>query len=172
MAQLNSRGTLTRSRWDYFEHSNGVSSIYGHVTSGGIACYFANNSTGATAIDVYTLNWSASVTGVFTVYLMLPPLVLVPITPDESHIFALASDLAAPPGVNGMFSTGTSQAQTYIRYSAGSSGAQVAPIMGSYFATLPPGWAIAVGLGSSSNPVELAMTVWYQYVTDNIAPAV
>lgn len=171
MAQLNTRGTQTRSRWDFYEHSNGVSSIYGSVTSGGIGAYFANNSSGATAIDIYTLNWSASVAGVFQISLLLPPLVLAPLAPTESHIFALAPDVATPPGVNGMYTNTFSPFQTYLRYSAGSSGAQVAPIMGSYFATLPPGWAIAIGGGGSSNPCELAMTVWYQYVTDNIAPA-
>lgn len=171
MAQLNSRGTLTRSRWDYFEHSNGVASIFGSVTSGGIGCYFANNSTGATAIDIYTLNWSASVSQVFNVSLLLPPLILTPLAPTESHIFSLASDVATPPGLTGMFIGVSSIFQTYIHYSASSTGAEVSPIAGSYFATLPPGWAISVGVGAGSNPIELAMTVWYQYVTDNISPA-
>jgi len=171
MAQLNSRGTLTRARWDYFEHSNGVSSIFGSVATGFIGAYFANNSTGATAIDIYTLNWSASVAGQFFITLLLPPLILTPITPIESHIFALAPDVATPPGVNGMFSANAGTFETYVRYSAATSGDELAPIMGSYFATLPPGWAISINGFGSPNPCELAMTVWYQYVTDNIAPA-
>jgi hypothetical protein len=171
MAQLNSRGTLTRSRWDYFEHSNGVASLYGSVTSGFIGAYFANNSSGATAIDIYTLNWSASVANVFTVSLLQPPLVLAALAPIESHIFALAADVATPPGINGMFTNFASPALEYVRYSAGSTGAQVSPILGDYFATLPPGWAISVSSDGSANPCELSMTVWYQYVTDNIAPA-
>jgi hypothetical protein len=171
MAQLNSRGTLMRARWDYFEHSNGVSSIYGSVPSGFIGCYFANNSAGATAIDIYTVNWTASVAGPYYLTLLLPPLVLTPLTPTESHLFALAPQTATPPGINGMFTANAGAYQTFIRYAAATTGAQVAPIMGSYFATLPPGWAISInGLGSS-NPTELAMTVWYQYVTDNISPA-
>jgi len=171
MAQLNSRGTLTRNRWDYFEHSNGVSEIYGSVASGAIGCYFANNSSGATAVDIYTINWSASVAGLFWIALLMPPLTVVPLVPTESNIFALAPDVAIPPGINGMFTGISSPGRTYIRYSAGSSGAQLAPIMGSYFATLPPGWAISISTPGSANPVELAMTVWYQYVTDNISPA-
>lgn len=171
MAQLNTRGTLTRPRWDFFEHSNGVASIFGMVPSGTIGAYFANNSTGATAVDIYTLNFSASVSGVWQISLLPPPLVLSPLTPSESHLFALAADVAQPPGVVGMFTAFTSQFQTYIRYSAGVSGAELSPIAGSYFATLPPGWAISVGGVSAQNPIELAMTVWYQYVTDNIAPA-
>lgn len=171
MAQLNTRGTLTRNRWDFFEHSNGVSSIYGSVTSGAIGAYFANNSSGATAIDIYTINWAASVAGVWGIYLLLPPLVLTALAPTESHIFALAPDVATPPGVNGMFTLVASPYQTFIRYSNNINGVQTAPIMGSYFATLPPGWAIAVSGPGSANPCELSMTVWYQYVTDNIAPA-
>ena len=171
MAQLNSRGTLTRSRWDYFEHSNGVSSVFGSVTSGGVGAYFANNSTGATAIDIYTINWSASVAGVWTITLLLPPLVLATVPATESHIFALAPDVATPPGVNGMYTAASSPYFTFIRYSAGTTGGQVAPIMGSYFATLPPSWGISIGGVGTPNPCELSMTVWYQYVTDNIAPA-
>lgn len=171
MAQLNSRGTQTRGRWDFFEHSNGVASIYGQVVSGSIGAYFANNSTGAAAIDIYTLNWAASVAGVFSIALFLPPLVMAPLTPLETHLFPLQPDLAAPPGVMGMFTTSTGAYETMFRYSGGSSGAQVAPIMGSYFVTLPPDWAIGVsGLGSA-NPCELSLTIWYQYVTDNISPA-
>jgi hypothetical protein len=171
MAQLNTRGTLTRTRWDYFEHSNGVASIYGAVSSGTIGAFFANNSSGSTAIDVYALNWSASVAGTFYITLYLPPLVMTPLTPVESHIFALAPDVATPPGVTGMFTFNAGAFQTYIRYAASTNGAQVAPLMGSYFATLPPGWAISINGFGSSNPCELAMTVWYQYVTDNVSPA-
>jgi hypothetical protein len=171
MAQLNTRGTLTRARWDYFEHSNGVSSIFGSVASGFIGAYFANNSSGATAVDIYTLNWSSSVANVFTVSLLLPPLVLTPLAPSESHIFALSPDVATPPGINGMFTNFASPAQAYVRYSGASNGTQVSPILGSYFATLPPGWAISISTVGSANPCELAMTVWYQYVTDNISPA-
>ena len=171
MAQLNSRGTLTRSRWDYFEHSNGVSSCFGSVTSGAIGCYFANNSSGATAIDIYTLNWNVSVAGPFALYLLLPPLVLTPLAPTESHIFALAPDVATPPGLNGMFTAIGGISQNYLYYTSGTVGDEVSPITGSYFATLPPGWAIAMFGQGSANPIAMSMTVWYQYVTDNIAPA-
>lgn len=171
MAQLNSRGTLTRSRWDYFEHSNGVASVWGTVTSGVIGAYFVNNSTGATAIDVYTLNWSASVANLFVISLIFPQIVQTPLTPAESHIFALTGDTAQPPGAIGMYIASTGPASTFFRYSATSSGAQFAPIMGSYFATLPPGWGITCGTVGGPNPCELSMTVWYQYVTDNISPA-
>ena len=171
MAQLNTRGTLTRSRWDYFEHSNGVSTIWGSVTSGPIGAYFANNSTGATAIDIYSLEWSASVSGLWGIGFFMPPLVLTAITPSESSIQAVLPDVATPPGVNGMFSLYASTYRTLTRYEGPIGGAQLAPIMGSYFATLPPGWAIVISGPGSPNPCELAMTVWYQYVTDNIAPA-
>jgi hypothetical protein len=171
MAQLNSRGTLTRSRWDYFEHSNGVASVFGSVSSGSIGAYFVNNSTGSTALDLYTLQWTASVAGLWAITLLLPPLVLSEFPASENHIFAVASDTPTPPGLNGMFTLITSTILTYVRYSNTINAGTLAPISGNYFATLPPGWAISVNGPGSSNPCELSMTVWYQYVTDNISPA-
>ena len=171
MAQLNTRGTLTRTRWDYFEHSNGVAFVYGSVTTGPISAYFANNSTGATAIDIYTLNWSASVAAAWSIAFLMPPLILTPIAPTESHIFPLIPDAAQPPGLVGMYTANAGAYATLQLYTQGTQTQQMAPIMGSYFATLPPGWAISVTSGPGANPVTLAMTVWYQYVTDNISPA-
>lgn len=171
MAQLNSRGTQTRTRWDYFEHSNGIAFVSGNVTSGPIGAYFGNNSPGSTAIDVYTINWMASVSLIFAILTYPPQFALTPLAPTDANVRALQPDLAAPPGLVGMYTVGAIPYIQMLRYSAGSTGAQVAPIMGSYFVTLPPGWAIAIECGNQTNPVELSMTVWYQYVTDNIAPA-
>ena len=171
MAQLNTRGTLTRSRWDYFEHSNGISLVWGSVTSGPIGAYFANNSTGSTAVDIYAIDWSATVAGLWGIGFIAPPLVLSPLTPGESTIFPLQPDAAIPPGINGMFTNFPALYRTLVRYEGPTGAAQLTPLMGSYFATLPPGWAISISGPGSSNPCELAMTVWYQYVTDNISPA-
>ena len=171
MAQLNSRGTQTRSRWDYFEHSNGIAFVYGSVTSGGIGAYFINNSTGATAIDVYTLDWFTSVAGLWALSLFPPGTTITPLPILESNVFCLAPDVATPPGQVGMLIVPSPTYRTFIRYSNNSNGGQVAPISGSYFATLPPGWAIAIGGPGSPNPCELSMTVWYQYVLDNVPPA-
>lgn len=171
MAQLNSRGTQTRNRWDYYERSNGFATVWGSVVSGPVGAYLANNSAGAAALDIYHFTWSASVSTIVEVAFLLPPLVLSVVTPLESYVHPIQPDAAAPPGVVGMFSIFTSTYWTIKRYSAGSSGGDLSPIMGSYFVTLPPGWAIAVWTNNQPNPCELSMSVWFQEITDNIAPA-
>ena len=83
----------------------------------------------------------------------------------------LAPINAAPPGVVGMFTAQGGVYWTIVRYSGQVSADKIAPIMGSYFCTLPPGWAIAVYGGAGATNIELSMTIWYQEVTDNITPA-
>lgn len=171
MAQLNSRGTMIRNRWDYFERSNGFAFIYGAVASGPVGAYFANNSAGATNLDIFNLTWSASVTTIVEVAFLLPPLILVPVTATESFIHPLLPDSAKPPGVVGMFSTFSSVYWTIVRYSNTSNQDEMVPIPGSYFVTLPPSWALAVWTAPQANPAEFSMTVWYQEVLDNVPPA-
>ena len=171
MAQLNSRGTMTRGRWDFFEQSDGFSFIYGSVPSGPIGAYLVNNSTGAAMLDVYNLTWAASVTTIVEVAFLLPPIIAVPVTPTESFIHPLNALSAAPPGVVGMFSTFSSVYWTILRYSNQSNYDDIAPIAGSYWVTLQPSWALAVWTNNQPNPCELTMTCWYQEVTDNVRPA-
>lgn len=171
MAQLNSRGTLTRGRWDYFEHSNGWASVYGSVTSGGIGAYFANNSTATMQLDIYALYWFASVATIWNVTVFVPPLVLTSFTPTESQVHATQLDRATPPGVVGMYSASASPFFTIQRGSNSQSGAIVQPVPGQPFITLPPSWAIGVGGFGGANPIELSLNVFFQEVVDNVAPA-
>lgn len=171
MAQLNSRGTLTRGRWDYFEHSNGIAFVWGSVATGQIGAYYANNSTGQTAVDIYTILWSASVNAAWTVQVLHPQLTLAALAPTEASIYSLQPDQATPPGVVGMFTASSGPFHSLNYYPAGNQGLQMSPIMGNYFLTLPPNWAIAVTAPNITNPCSLSMTIWFQYVTDNIAPA-
>jgi hypothetical protein len=171
MAQLNSRGTLTRGRWDFFEHSNGWASVLGSVVSGFINAYFANNSTATLAIDIYNLTWFASVAQPWRIFILVPPLVLTPITPDEVEVHACQLDAATPPGICGMFSANTSAYFTVQRISNAITNGIIEPVAGEPFITLPPGWAIGVGGDAGSNPCELSLSVWFQPVLDNIPPA-
>jgi len=171
MAQLNSRGTLTRSRWDYFEQTNGWASVYGSVTSGGIGAYFANNSTGSLALDIYNFTWFASVAVPWNVTLFVPPLVLTAFTPTDSEVHASQPDRATLAGVVGMYSASASPFFTIQRISNQVQSGIVEPVAGQPFVTLPPGWAIGIGGFAGTNPCELSLNVWYQEVTDNIAPA-
>lgn len=172
MGQQFSRGTLTRARWDYFERTDGIAMVWGQVVSGPIGAYFANNSSGSLAIDVYNFQMFSSVTTIWDVLLLLPPLVLTPITLNDAQVMSLQPDHAQPAGVVGMFSALTSNFRRLQRVSNGAFQLTMTPIPGSYFITLPPGWALSVFGNPGANPAELSMTTWYQEVTDNIAPAV
>lgn len=171
MARLNSRGTLTRNRWDFFERTNGWASVWGSVTTGGIGCYYANNSTGTMQVDIYNVTWFASVPAPWNLLLFSPPLVFTPVTPTEIEIRPIQPDGAQPAGVCGMYSARGSTFFTIQRISNNQPSGIVAPVSGVPFVTLPPGWAIGVDSFSTSNPIELSMNVWFQEVLDNVAPA-
>jgi hypothetical protein len=171
MAQLNSRGTLTRGRWDYFEHSNGWASVYGSVTSGGIGAYFANNSTATMQLDIYALYWFASVASVWNVGLFPPPLILTAFAPTEVEIHASQPDRAQLAGVCGMYSAAGSPFLTIQRISNSLTSGIIQPVAGEPFIALPPNWAISVSGFGGGNPIELSMNVWYQEIIDNVSPA-
>lgn len=171
MAQLNSRGTLTRNRWDYFEHSNGWASVYGSVPSGLISAYFANNSTGTMQLDIYRVEWFASVPAAWGIALIPPPLIVTPITPTDIEIHSAQPDRGAPAGICGMYSAFASPFYQIQRNSNQASSGSLAPIAGVPFITLPPGWIIAVGGNPGANPCELSMNVWFQEIIDNVPPA-
>lgn len=171
MAQLNSRGTLTRGRWDFFEHSNGWASVYGSVTSGGIGAYYANNATGTLQVDVYSLFWTCSVASTWNVQLLPPPIIATAFPPTDIEIHACQPDAAQPVGSVGMFSAYGGPFFIVFHVSNSMTGQFFAPVAGEPFVTLPPGWAISVGGNSGGNPCEMSMNVWFQPMLDNIAPA-
>lgn len=171
MAQLFSRGTLTRSRWDYFERTNGWAFEYGNVTSGTIGAYFANSATGTMHLDIYHFEFFASATAVWDIDLFSPPLILTPLTPGETELHACQPDAATPPGALGMYTATAGTAYTIQHYANQTNTGSLAPVGGMTFITLPPGWAIAVSGSAGANPCELSISVWFQETLDNIAPA-
>lgn len=171
MAQLFSRGTLTRTRWDYFERTNGWAFVTGHVTSGGIGTYFTNNSTATMHLDIYNLTWAASVAMDWDIWLYSPPLTIIPLAPDEASVNCIQPDMAAPAGIVGMYSGSAGSFRHIQRISNSVNGGIVTPVGGMAWLTLPPLFSIAVSGNPGSNPSELSMSVWYQETLDNIAQA-
>lgn len=171
MAQLVSRGTLTRGRWDYFEHSNGWASVYGSTATGAIGAYYANNASGTLQVDIYSLFWACSVSSTWQVQLLPPPLILTAITPTDTEIHACQPDAAQPVGSVGMFSAYGGPFFTIFRGSNSVSGQFFNPVANYPFVTLPPGWAISVGGVGGSGTVEMSMNVWFQPMLDNVPPA-
>lgn len=171
MARLNSRGTLTRTRWDYFERTNGWAFVSGSVTSGGIGTYFSNNSSATMQLDIYSLTWAASVSLDWDILLYAPPLTISPMVPTESSVNCVQPDSAAPAGVVGMYTASAGNFRHIERISNAVNGSVIAPVGGMSWLTLPPLWSIAVSANAGGNPCELSMTVWYQEILDNVAPA-
>ena len=171
MAQLNSRGTLTRGRWDYFERTNGVAFVWGSVASGPIGAYFVNNSTGGTAIDIYAVEAASSVSAGWDTYILLPPIAGAALTPGESSVSCIKPDEATPAGAVGMFTSLTSPTRHITKIFTAYDSTLLNPIAAEPFYTLPPLWGIAVATTGGASAINLAMTVWYQEVLDNIAPA-
>ena len=171
MAQLNTRGTLTRGRWDFFERTNGVAFVYGSVTTGPIGCYFVNNGTGGLAIDLYAVASSSSAQGLWDTYILLPPITGSALTPTESTVSCIKPDEATPAGAVGMFTALTSPTRHLLRESEPTNYVEINPVAGVPFYTLPPMWGIAIFTNPTGAQCEMSMTVWYQEVLDNIAPA-
>jgi hypothetical protein len=171
MAQLNTRGTLTRGRWDFFERSNGVAFVYGSVGAGPIGAYFINNAAGGLAIDLYAISGASSNSVLWDTYILLPPISGSAITPTESWVSCIKPDEAAPAGAVGMYSALTSATRHLTRDSNKDNYYLLNPIAGEPFFTLPPLWGIAIMTPGAPGTDELSLTVWYQEVLDNIAPA-
>lgn len=171
MALLNSRGTLARGRWDFFERTNGVAFVTGSVASGQIGAYFANNSLGGTAIDIYAVEASSSVSGGWDTYILLPPIAGAAVAPAEVSVSCIKPDEATPAGVCGMFSSLTSPLRHITKVYSSYDSTLLNPIAAEPFYTLPPSWGIAVVTSGGASAISLAMTVWFQEVLDNIAPA-
>ena len=171
MAQLNSRGTLTRGRWDYFERSNGVAFVYGSVGAGPIGAYFANNATSGISIDIYAIAGSSNNAVTWDTFILLPPIAGTGLTPTESWVSCIKPDEAAPAGQIGMYTAVTSVARHLTRDSNKDNYYELNPIAGEPFFTLPPLWGIAIMSPGGPGSDELSLTVWFQEVLDNIAPA-
>jgi hypothetical protein len=171
MAQLNSRGTLTRGRWDYFERSNGIAFVYGSVNTGPIGAFFANNATSGASIDVYAIFASSNNAIAWDTFILLPGIAGTALTPTESWISCIKPDEATPAGYIGMWTAITSPMRHLTRDSNLDAYYEIHPIAGEPFFTLPPLWGIAVMSPGRAGTDELSMTIWYQEVLDNIAPA-
>lgn len=171
MAQLNTRGTLTRSRWDYFESSDGWAFVDASVPSGVLGCYLANNSTGATSLDVYSMEFSATVATTWWAIVFVPPLILTPVTPIVTGISPIQTDHAAIPGALGAYNAIASNFIRIARFAAPTNTILLNPLGNMTFISLPPGWALSAFADPVVSTQEVGMTVWYQEVLDNISPA-
>jgi hypothetical protein len=136
-----------------------------------VGCYLANNSAGGTALDIYSLNFTASVATTWWAIVLLPPIVVSPVTPLSSDISPVQVDRAGLPGVLGAYSALSSPYRRIANWAAPVSDILLNPLGTMFWVSLPPGWAISAYADGGAGPLIISMTVWYQEVLDNISPA-
>jgi len=171
MAYLNTRGTLVRSRLDFYETSNCWAFVYGTATASGISAYILNNASAATQLDVYGVQWFSSTPQPWDVAVHQPVQAILPLTPGEIEVHTIQPDLPAPVGVVGLASGYVADVYyRVLRQSGGATSGQIDLGYDSPHIVLPPGWLFSVSTYVSGT-CELSMTVFYQIVLDNVPPA-
>jgi len=171
MAYLNTRGTLTRSRLDFYETSNCWAFVLGTVGSGTVSAYLLNNAATALQLDVYGMRWFSSTPEVWDVAVHQPVQTITPITPTRIDVHTIQPDLAMPLGVVGLASLYTPDVYYYVMHQSG--GAQSGELelgYGTPHIVLPPGWLISVS-AAIAGTCELSVTFFFQQVLDNVPPA-
>src|SRR5262245_11942290 len=104
MAYLNTRGTLTRNRLDFYESSNCWGFVNGSAPGGTLYAYLLNNAASALQLDVYGIKWFSSTPQVWVLQVFQPVQTISPVTPGEIEIHSIQPDLPMPLGVVGMAS--------------------------------------------------------------------
>jgi hypothetical protein len=172
VAQVFSRGTLTRSRWDFFESSDAFANVIGPVgaTSGGQP-YLYNNGGGPGELDIYYACVSFASATNFTWALVGPSAQFGIGLAQLQTVHAVKADGPMPLGVaqiavpNGnnqkIVIAGRIDPVTFYELKFGLEGP---------FLSLPPGYALQVIM---ANPdLQASATFLYQSVVDITAPAV
>ena len=171
MANLNTRGTLVRTRFDFYESSNVWGCVVAAASTGNLYAYLSNNASASLQLDIYGLQWFSTVPQAWQVMLMPSIQTVTPITPVTIALLNIQPDLPAPVGVIGAASAFTPGGSYLVMKQEG--GAQSGSLdlgYGTAHATLPPGWSIVVGAGVTA-ATELSFTVFYQQILDNVAPS-
>jgi hypothetical protein len=171
MAQLNTRGTLVRNRFDFYEHSNCWGFVLGNVPNGGIYAYLLNNASSPLQLDVYGMKWFSSAPETWELTVRQPVQAITPITPAWSEIHSIQPDLPMPLGFIGLANNFNPTATYFVmRQSGGATSGQLDIGYATPYIVLPPGWLIVIG-ATATSAVELSVTFFYQQVLDNVAQA-
>jgi hypothetical protein len=171
MAYLNTRGTLTRSRLDFYETSNCWGFVSGSLGTGSLGAYLLNNATTNLQLDIYGVRWFSSTPEVWSVSLVQPVQTISPVMPDETFIHCMQPDLPAPVGLVGL--ANALDPLVYYRMLLTQNPATEGEIelgYGTPHAVLPPGWIMLVSTTATGN-YKMSATFFFQQVLDNVPPA-
>jgi hypothetical protein len=171
MAQLNTRGTMVRNRFDFYESSDCWGFVFGSVVSGPICAYLVNNASVAAQLDVYGVTWFSSTAQPWDVTVRAPSQTVTPIAPTESQLHSIQPDQPAPLGAVGLCSAFNPDVfYRLMRQSGGATSGSIDLGYGAAHTVLPPGWFLVIS-ASVGAATELSATFFYQIVVDNVAPA-
>jgi hypothetical protein len=171
VAQLVSRGTLVRNRWDFYEASDYITTIIGIPIAGNPTILFLQNISTGVELDVYRVAWSQATPAGVVMILAPPPLALTLGTNGGTYSVGI-TPTAPGPGVNAGVAISTGQPTFFVleQWQNNPGAAEVQLANGGAFVTLPPLWALYVQQIASGTG-NFNAVFHYQQVLDLVAPA-
>jgi hypothetical protein len=162
------KGTFVRNAWEFYEV--GAAWVFGNYAApaGSIGFIFRNNGIGQSYLDVFRAEFTCSVASALTWSIVGPGAQFTSIEPNNYFNRPLQLDLATPPGDMAVYTASPpyflpifKQRQDPISYDV------IELANSGPFLTLPPLFGLAVAVNFSA-PASMAMTVWYQSITDHV----
>jgi hypothetical protein len=171
MANRYLRGTFIRNAWDFYEV--GCAYVYGNYTApaGVVGFIFINNGVAQSYLDVYRAEISFQGQSVIHWSIATPSAAHNSIEPDQYFNVPVQLDLGAPPGDMAVYTSPAGPFSPLLKSRVESiSNDWIELQNGGPFLTLPPLYGLAVAINMPA-PGQLAMSVWYQSLTDQQPPA-
>jgi hypothetical protein len=171
MANRYLRGTFVRTSWEFYEL--GAAYVFGtyHGGPGNIGLYLRNNGIGQSYLDLYRAELSTSAGSSITWAVAPPNVIITGVEPDTYLNAPIQSDLGSPPGDMVAFTgplpagaRGLKQRTDQVTYDF------IELANGGPFLSVPSNYGLAV-VSNLTAAGTISMTVWYQSITDHVAPA-
>jgi hypothetical protein len=171
VAQLVSRGTLTRNRWDFFESGDAFANITAVTVATGTRLLFLTNNVPQVQFDIYRVDFAcASATSGVAIQVLQPNTPLVDQGGGVHSQAYLQVDQGTPAGQIGIALSPVELINYYLYYRPDALTAFSFELYAGPLVSLPPNFAIAVNVTSTPN-LLCGVTFWYQQVLDLLPPA-
>jgi hypothetical protein len=171
VAQLTTKGTLTRSRWDFYEASDAWGFATGNIgNTSGNGGFLLNNGTGPGQLDIYYACVSFATATAFS-WLVYGSNATFGINAALlSFSRAIQTDAPQPLGLCNIAGTGGANIKANFRTRVDPvTFDEIKPGVEGPFLSLPPGFALVVN--TASPDTTAALTFLYQIVIDIVQPA-
>jgi hypothetical protein len=162
------KGTFVRNAWEFYEI--GAAWVCGNYAApaGNIGFIFLNNGIGQSYLDVFRAEFTCSVASPLIWSIASPGAVYTSIEPTLYFNRPLQLDLATPPGDMSVYTASPPYFLPLFRQRYDSVEYDSVELANSGpFLTLPPLFGLAVQANFSA-AANMALTVWYQSITDHV----